>query len=118
MSIQNKIKTAFTLIEILVVLFIIGIIFAITLPTFGPMMRTTRVKTASETLANVMEMARQHAKTMSTDCYMVFPSSTTETDLNNRAFKVYNPTTNTTVGKMEILPTGIVVDISNSLCQT
>lgn len=106
-------KTGFTLLELLAVLFIIGIIFSIALPAFGPMMNISRLKTSAQNLAGTMETARQYAVTMEEECYIVFPTST-GTDLDNKTYKVYNPDTGRTIGKLEFLPKGIEIDINNS----
>lgn len=97
-------QTGFTLIEMLAVLFIIGIIFSITLPTFGPMMGTMKLKTTAENVVNALESARQYAVTSGKDCYVAFPVSG---ELAYKSYKIYRPDTNTSIGKMEVFPTGI-----------
>lgn len=104
MKMHNK---GFTLIEMLAVLFIMGIIFSLTLPAFGPMLRTLKLTTAAENLANVLESARQYAITSGQECYVVFPTST-GTDKDYKAYKVYKPNSGT-IGKWEYLPNGIKV---------
>lgn len=103
----NK-KTAFTLIEMLAVLFIIGIIFSITTPAIGPMLRTLKLTTSSENLANALESARQYATTSGQDCRVVVP---TTGDLSYRAYKLYSydGATGNTIGKLEILPNNIQI---------
>lgn len=106
-------KTGFTLIEMLAVLFIIGIIFSITLPAFGPMMRTLKLKTAAENLANVLESARQYAVTSGQYCDVVFPITG---DNAYKAYRIYsikvegeNKIIDKAIGKPEILPNGVSV---------
>lgn len=108
----------FTLLEMLAVLFIVGIILAIVVPTFGPMTGTTRLKTASQNLADVMDMAQQHAISMGQVCHMFFPINTANANYNKKYYKIVRETaTNTyiTVGKVESLPKGVEVDNANSV---
>lgn len=102
-------KTSFTLIEMLAVMFIICIIFSIALPAFGPIIRTMKLTTAAENLANVLESARQYAITSGVDCYVVFPTTTGDTDMDYKAYKIYKPDTNTTIGKWEFLPNSVKI---------
>lgn len=99
----------FTLIEMLAVMFIMGIILSITVPAFGPMMRTLKLTTTAENLANVLESARQCAMTSGKNCYVVFPITG---DLAYKAYKLYSygGQTQKTVGKVEMLPNGLQID--------
>lgn len=110
MKITRTKITGFTLIEMLAVMAIIAIILSLALPTFGPMIRTLKLKTAAENLANVLESARQYAITSGVDCYVVFPTTTGDTDMDYKAYKIYKPDTNTTIGKWEFLPNSIMID--------
>ncbi len=78
----------FTLIEMVAVMCIIGIIFSITMPTFGPMINAVKVKTAADNLANTLESARQCAVTYGTSCYVVFPPETLNGNTIYRMYKV------------------------------
>lgn len=129
MKITGNKMIGFTLIEMLAVMFIICIIFSIALPAFGPMIRTLKLKTAAEDLANVLESARQYAITSGVNCYVVFPTSITDpiyTNMNYRAYKIYKPDTDpapaidtsTTIGKWEFLPNGIQIDSTCSFIGT
>lgn len=106
-------QKGFTLIEMLAVLFIIGIIFSITLPTFGPIMGTLRLTTAAENIANALESARQYASTSGIDCRVIFP---TTGEFAYRAYKLYSydGKTGKTVGKIEVLPTNIKIGENSS----
>lgn len=114
---KNRIK-GFTLIEMLAVMFIIGIVFSIALPAFGPLTSTLKLSTASENLANTIESARQLAMTKGSEIYVVFPI--TRTSMDCRAYKIYNPDiindppSPYTVGKWEMLPTGVRIDSSST----
>lgn len=106
MKMTRNHKTGFTLIEILAVLFIIGIIFSITLPTFGPIMRTLKLTTSAENLANTLESARQYAITSGQDCYVVFP---TTGEMAYKSYVLYNKDAEEILSKLEILPNSIKV---------
>lgn len=108
-------QKGFTLIEMLAVMFIIGIIFSITLPAFGPLTSTLKLSTASENLANAIESARQLAMTKGSDIYVLFPISA-DASMNYRAYKIYNPagTSPFSVGKWEMLPIGVRINSSST----
>lgn len=109
-------RNGFTLLEMLAVLFIIGIVFSITLPTFGPIMKTMKLTKSAENLKDAMEHARQYAITSGEECYMVFPVNT-GTDFDTKAYKVvYKTNTNQyySIGRIETLPKGIEIDAYNS----
>jgi type II secretion system protein H len=113
-----KKKNGFSLIEMLAVLFIIGIILAIVVPMFGPMTGTTKVKTAIQNLADAMDMAQQHAITMGQLCHMLFPINTGNANYDRKYYKIVRetaPSTYITIGKVESLPKGIEVDDANSV---
>ena len=103
--------SGFSLLEILAVLFIIGIILSITLPAIGPMVKTRKLNSAAENLAGTLEYARQYAVTTNIDCYVVFPINI-GSDIDNRAYKLYsyNGSVGNTVGKWEMLPVGLEID--------
>ena len=111
----KKSKAGFTLIEMLAVLFIIGIIFSITLPTFGPIIRTMKLKTSADNLVNVLESARQYAVTSGQYCDVVFPITG---DLAYKAYQTYSlkddKTIDRNIGKAEVLPNGIVIGDKSS----
>lgn len=111
----KKFKAGFTLIEMLAVLFIIGIIFSLTLPTFGPIMRTMKLKTTADNLVNTLESTRQYAVTSGQYCDVVFPITG---DLAYKAYKIYSlkddKTIDRYIGKLEILPNGIAIDNNKS----
>jgi len=107
----------FTLLEMLAVLFIIGLVLSIVVPTFGPMTSTTKLKTASQNLADVMDMAQQHAITTGSICYIAFPISTGNTTYDKKTYKVVREaaaSTYVTIGKVETLPKGIEIDDASS----
>lgn len=114
MKIFNQYKrnsSGFSLLEILAVLFIIGIILTISLPAIGPMVKTRKLKGAAENLAGTLEYARQYAGTTNIDCYVVFPIGI-GSNIDNRAYKLYsyNGSVGNTVGKWEMLPVGVEID--------
>lgn len=105
----------FTLIEMLAVIAIIAIIFSISVPAFGPVMKTLKLRTAAENLADTLESARQHAKTSSEDCRVVFPI---KGDMAYKSYKLYSyneeKKQGKTVGKLEVLPNSIEIDKKSS----
>lgn len=112
MTLQMKnYNNGFTLIEMLAVLFIIGIIFSLTLPAFGPMMRALKLNTAAENLVNTLETARQYAITSGVYCAVVFP---TTGDYAYSSYKIceFNEDKEPVkfIGKLETLPKGISID--------
>jgi len=102
---SNK-KSAFTLIEMLVVLAIMAIILSITLPAFGPILRTIKLKSSAENLASTLEAARQYAITSAQNCYTAFLTAGT---MQYRSYRMYDAGWNS-IDKWEFLPNGIVFD--------
>lgn len=101
----------FTLIEMLVVLFIIGIILSIVIPAQGPIMDTLKLNTAAENLANTLIAARQYALTNGKDGCVVFP--TTGSWAYN-AYSLYDLNQDMPIGKIEVLPSGISIEPYNT----
>ncbi len=71
----------FTLLELLVVLVIMGLVAALTLPTFGSGVSTTALKSAARDVAAGLRLARGQAITQRVE-------STLELDVAGRAFRV------------------------------
>src|SRR5437867_3757142 len=69
---------AFTLIELLTVIVIVGIILAVGIPAFTNLMKSSGLTTATRQVANTMTLARQYAITKRTKVYVVFPYRDTD----------------------------------------
>lgn len=67
---------AFTLIELLTVVAIMGIIMLVAIPAFRGIGRSTNMQTALTTLRTRLNLARQWAVTQRRTTYMVFPDET------------------------------------------
>lgn len=68
---KNSIKS-FTLIEMLVVLAIMGIVLAISVPAFDSAMKTSKVSEGAKLIYKTLEFARHYAITHGTDTIVVF----------------------------------------------
>jgi prepilin-type N-terminal cleavage/methylation domain-containing protein len=107
--------TAFTLIEMLTVIVIVGIILAVGIPAFTNLMKSGGLSAASRQVANTLTMARQYAITKRTNVRVVFPydgtTGTSGTNLapwyQSYAVLEYGATTNY-LTKWEHLPLGTV----------
>jgi general secretion pathway protein H len=74
-------SAGFTLLEILIVLVIMGLVAALTLPTFGSGVSTTALKSAARELAAGLRLARGQAITQRAE-------ATLELDVATRTFRV------------------------------
>ncbi len=106
-------RQAFSLIELLAVLFIIGIVLTIALPAFGPLQRNLKLQTAAESLTNILAAARRYAVTSGANCYVAFPTAGTYQD---RAYKLYTEQGSNIVpvGECAILNGGLSIDLTLS----
>lgn len=65
-------KAGFTLIEMLVVLAIMGMILAISVPAFDSVLKNTKVSEGTKLIYKTLEFARQHAVTHGVDTTVEF----------------------------------------------
>jgi len=70
-------RAGFTLIEMLVVIVIVGIMLALTLPAVTNLMKSGGLNGAARQVANTLNLARQYAITHRTKTRVVFPYSLT-----------------------------------------
>ncbi len=82
-------KKAFTLAELLVVIVIIGIMFAIALPVLSNITGQTRLESAAGALHAAAKLARQHAVANSQPAYLVFNTGQDDPELAYRAYRVF-----------------------------
>jgi prepilin-type N-terminal cleavage/methylation domain-containing protein len=76
---HSEFRTAFTLVELLLVLFILGILAASAAPTFADSLMYHRVEAAAQRLKNDLHLARKTAVTKSATCSLEFTSGATYT---------------------------------------
>lgn len=110
----------FTLIEMLVVIVIVGIMLALTIPAVTTMMKASGVSVATRQVSNTLGLARQLAITQRIYARVVFPYDTTppipagSADMLYRSYAVMTNRDNTTTAnwryasKWEYLPVGVV----------
>ncbi len=82
----------FTLIELLVVMAVIIILAALTIPSIGPLMRSTNLSRASSMISDELTFARQSALTHNADVQVRFyqtGSGSNSSDLQFRAFRCF-----------------------------
>jgi general secretion pathway protein H len=95
-SIESKISTGFTLIEILVVLAIIGITLGMTILAFGDFGASRRIVVEAEQLQNMIKLAQQQA---------ILEAGTLGMDITKTSYQVYRfipPSTWTPISKRNI----------------
>lgn len=117
MKIIKSRRNGFTLLEMLAVLFIIGIILSIAVPTFGPMMKTAKVKENAKLIYKTLEFARQYAINYGTDTIVAFAISNPSGSPYNmayRAYKVYVPSKGT-VEDWKFLHSGLLIDSGSTI---
>jgi prepilin-type N-terminal cleavage/methylation domain-containing protein len=116
-------KDGFTLIEMLVVIVIIAIVLAITIPSITGLMKSGGLSAASRQVANSLSLARQYAITHRTVTRVVFPFSLTATGTNvapwYQSYAVIDIGSTNYLSKWEFLPLGTVfMDQSLSIFPT
>ncbi len=112
---RRRATTAFTLIEMLTVIVIVGIILAVGIPALTSLMKSGGMNAATRQVANSLTLARQYAITKRTNVRVVFPYSDTTGGGTNLAplYQSYtvvaiNGTTPNYISKWEHLPLGTV----------
>ena len=109
----------FTLAELLVVILIIGIMFAIALPAFINITGASKLDAAANAVHSATRLARQYALTHNQPTYLVFNEGQTDPSLAYRAYAIFTidihtpPVTQADgyfLNDWETLPAGIIFD--------
>ncbi len=96
-----KIISGFTLLEVIAVIVIMGIFFAVSIPLFSRFLENARLDTCTRSVASVLRLARSYAITGDVDCYVVFDTGVSP----NEYYDSYNAAD--PVEKKYKLPAGI-----------
>jgi len=119
----NK-QSGFTLAELLMAIVIIGIMFAIALPSLTSLTGQSKLDSAANAVHSAAKLARQFAVTHNQPTYLVFNEGQTGSNLAYRAYSIFTinihsrPTGSASVPReagsflkeWELLPAGIVFD--------
>lgn len=118
---KRKVKAAFTLAELLVVLAIMGLLFVLALPMFGTLTVQSRLEAAANAVHSAAKMARQYAVAHHQPTYLVFNEGQTGDEAAYRAYAVFSINVHTNARPVpqaagyfatgwEHLPAGVVFD--------
>ena len=126
---RRRSRRAYTLVELLVVLGIIVLIAAITIPSISSVLRSYNLSGAAQATVGLLNSARQDALTGNQAVEVrfyelpdaVYPSTTVIRAV--QAFQIGVPATGSTdtytpLGKAYIFPTGIIVSSDTANCST
>jgi prepilin-type N-terminal cleavage/methylation domain-containing protein len=120
----QRFREGFTLAELLVVIALIGIMFAIAVPALVDITKQTKLDAAANAVHSACKMARQHALTQAQPTYVVFNEGQTDAALAYQAYAVFTINIHTNMGaggilpvdagyfltNWEVLPSGVVFD--------
>jgi prepilin-type N-terminal cleavage/methylation domain-containing protein len=118
--------SAFTLIELLAVLAIVGVVMAVGIPAFFKLTKSAALSSGAAQLSSTISLARQYAITHRERTFVLFPySGTTTVAWTNRLYTAYSivasnrsvPAANALyyVSKWQELPQGVVIVNANPL---
>ena len=108
---------AFTLVEMIVVMAIIGIMLALTLPAVTSLTRSRSLTSGGDMVTNMIALARQTATSKNTMSALVLLGAQGSADADYRAFTVLHYSLDQQIWVQDTpwasLPTGIIVDCSD-----
>ena len=109
-------RAAFSLVELLAVIALVGIILGIVVPALSGMGRGTSLVTAGNMVNNMAGLARQHAMSRNTlTALLVLANQGTDADYRAVSVLEYKPGTGwSQLGGWEMLPVGITVDAGDT----
>ncbi len=99
-------RRAFTLIELIVVLAIVGMVFGMSFPFFAKFTKGSRLKNASNSISTVLRTARSYAISKRKSCWVIVNDQATSSLYY--AVKIYN--VDGTLKSWYKLPQGIEID--------
>lgn len=109
-------RAAFSLVELLAVIALVGIILGFVVPALSGMGRGTSLVTAGNMVNNMAGLARQHAMSRNTlTALLVLANQGTDADYRAVSVLEYKPGTGwSQLGGWEMLPVGITVDAGDT----
>ncbi len=115
---RKNFRAAFSLVELLAVVVVIGIIMGIVVPSLSGLGRGPALSAAGSTVNNMVSLARQHAMSRNTlTALVLLANQGTDSDYRALAVLEYKPRIGwTQVGGWETLPVGIAVDTDTAEC--
>jgi competence protein ComGC len=110
---RSKQTTAFTLVEMLAVLLLVGLMLTLTIPAVTKLLKSGGVTGGARAVANTLSLARQYAISHRVNTLVIFPTSgNLMTNYYYVSFAVVARNANNTawvpLGRVETLPTGVV----------
>jgi prepilin-type N-terminal cleavage/methylation domain-containing protein len=111
-NIHPRPKQAFSLVELLVVIAVIGILTALAVPAFKGLVGTSGVRGGTDAILSAFDLARNTALESGANAYLVFPNNT----FSRFIVVSENATggTNLATPRWFRLPNGIQVDFANT----
>ena len=113
-------RTAFTLLELLAVMAVIGIVSAMVIPSLRGFGRSAALTNSGNLVTNMANLARQNAVTKNTmTALVVLGQQGSDQDFRAIAVLEYDPVVGwSQSGAWELLPSGVVVDRTDSANST
>ncbi len=99
-------KSAFTLIELIMVLAIVGIVFGMSFPFFARFAKGSKLRNAATNVSTVLRTARSYAISKRKSCWVIINDQPTSSLYY--AVKIYN--VDGTIDRWHKLPQGIIIE--------